>query len=123
MTIDVLIIDDEVETCRMLATALGLFGYAPRTALSGAEALEIAAGQPPDVGGVGFMMPGMDGFEVAQRMRSSTTLQHVPIIVVTAIGDVNAEEKSMAAGATAFLRKPVSISALAEVIRRVSATQ
>lgn len=120
MSTKVLIIDDEVETCRMLSTALELFGYVPLTALSGAEALETIDGNPPDVVVLDLMMPGMDGFEVTKRMRAHRNTKTTPIIIVTAMGEIDAEERSLSCGATAFMRKPVSIGNLAETIQRVS---
>lgn len=121
MAISVLIIDDEIETCRMLSTALEMFGFSARIALSGAEALNMAAAHAPQVIVLDLMMPEMDGFEVARRVRANPALVAVPIIVVTAMGESNAEERALSAGATMFMRKPVSISALAANIKKLTA--
>lgn len=113
----VMIIDDEAETCRMLSTALELFGFETASALSGKEALDMMDGFMPQAIVLDLMMPGMDGFEVARRVRARPALDRVPIIVVTAMGEYGAEEKAMQAGASHFMHKPVGIAELATAIK------
>lgn len=118
---NVLIVDDEIETCRMLSTALDLFDCVPSYVLSGEAALErMRGGDLPDVVLLDLMMPGIDGFEVARQMRKDPRLAGLPIIVVTAMGELDAEDRSLAAGATAFMRKPVSIAELSSKIKQLA---
>lgn len=113
----VLIIDDEAETCRMLSTALELFGYETASALSGMDALGMLPSFKPEAIVLDLMMPGMDGFEVARRVRANPDTKDVPIIVVTAMGEANAEQRAREAGASEFMNKPVGIAELADVIK------
>lgn len=117
MAASVLIVDDEKETVRMLSTALELFGYQPEVALSGEEALQKCGASPPDAVVLDLMMPGMDGFEVTRRLRASPKTAAIPIVVVTASPEIDAEDRCLQAGANVFLRKPVSIGHLAQVIQ------
>lgn len=113
----VLIVDDEADTVMMLSSGLKLFGYESMMATSGAEALEQIDGRVPDAIVLDLMMPEMDGFEVTRRLRANPGTQSVPIIIATAMAVLDAEDRSREAGATHFLYKPVSLSALADLIR------
>ena len=112
----ILVVDDEPETVRMLSTALELFGHAPIGAFSGKEALELARRTPPDAILLDLMMPNMDGFEVTRRLREMPETESAPIIIITASQDVEAEDRVRAAGANVFLRKPISIGQLADIL-------
>ena len=112
-----LIVDDDPETCLMLSHALRMLGFETDYALSGAQALAKIHQNMPDAVILDLMMPDTDGFEVIRYLRAGPATAGLPIIVVTAIGAPEAEEQSMQAGATAFLRKPVSIHRLGETVR------
>ena len=116
----VLIIDDEAETCRMLSTALELFGFETAFALSGLEALDMMNGFKPEAIVLDLMMPGIDGFEVARRVRANPQTQSVPIVVVTAMGEASAEQRAREAGATEFMHKPIGIAELADAIKKLT---
>ncbi|MBI3361433.1 MAG: response regulator [Chloroflexi bacterium] len=113
----VLIVDDEIETVRMLALALELFGFEPMEALSGAEALRQIENRVPDAVVLDLMMPDMDGLQVIRRIRADPKSAALPIIVVTAMVDRDAEEGCRQAGAAHFLRKPVKIEDLASLLQ------
>ncbi|MBI4768924.1 MAG: response regulator [Chloroflexi bacterium] len=114
----VLVVDDEPETARMLSAALELFGHTPSMALSGQEALEIAEEDPPEAVLLDLMMPVMDGFEVTRRLRQLPGTAEAPIIVITASQDPQAERRAKANGANVFLRKPISIGQLADILNQ-----
>jgi two-component system response regulator HydG len=112
----VLVVDDEPSARSGLEKLLRQEGYAVDVAEGGQTALQIAAERPPDVVVTDLKMPKMDGIELLQKMRS--TFQHVPVIVVTAFGDVSSAVSAMRAGADDYLTKPVDFDALTLSIER-----
>ena len=114
----VLIVDDEIDNCRMLALGLQMFGFQSEIAVSGAQALAKTQASLPDAIVLDLMMPDTDGFEVTRYLRANPDTAKVPIFIVSATADTNAEEYCLQVGATAFMRKPVSVRELANVIKK-----
>lgn len=103
----VLVIDDE-PTQRMLSReALEQRGYRVEEADSGEAGLELAREFKPDLILLDVMMPGMDGFEVCRRIRIDPDLHRTPVVIVTALEDLNSIEIGFEAGATDFIAKPI----------------
>ncbi len=102
----VAIIDDVVDNIKLLNNMLKDSGYYPYVFHSGAEALQSLELSPPDIVLLDINMPGMDGFEVAQRMKKIPTLNHTPIIFVTALDDVASKVKAFRSGGVDFITKP-----------------
>lgn len=115
----VLIIDDEIDTCKMLAMGLKSQGFQAKYALSGAQALAIIHTGPPDVIVLDLMMPDTDGFEVTRYLRGHATTEKLPIVILSAIARPDAEEEALRLGANIFLHKPVGSRDLATIIRKV----
>ena len=103
----ILIVDDERHNRDLLEVMLAPEGFLLRTAASGEEALEIMAQEPPDLILLDIMMPGMDGYEVASRIKSDLATKHIPVIMVTALSDRHSRMVGLGAGAEEFLTKPV----------------
>lgn len=112
----VLIVDDEPDTVRMLSTALGLFGFETVTAGSGLEALKQIEHRLPDAIVLDLMLPDIDGFEVVRRIRAKPEAAEIPVVALSALPEVNAEDRSRVAGATHYFRKPVGIRNLAQAL-------
>ena len=112
----VLVVDDEAATRVGLDKLLTQDGYRVRTAEDGIEALEVARDEPPDVVLTDLRMPGMDGVELVGKLRAQDP--DLPVIVVTAFGDVGSAVEAMRAGAANFLMKPVDFDALIVSIER-----
>lgn len=102
----VLIVDDFVENSRILETFLRAKGYEVSSADCGEKALEQVAVQPPDIILLDLMMPGMDGYEVCQRLKQSPDTRYIPIIIVTGLHEREANIKALEAGADDFIVKP-----------------
>ena len=102
-----LIVDDERPNRQLLEVMLAPFGYSLLSASTGEECLAMAAKQPPDLVLLDIMMPGMDGYEVARKLRRDPLTKNIPIIIVTALEDRQARLLGLNAGAEDFLTKPV----------------
>jgi len=104
----ILIADDVAENRAVLASMLGGVGFEVRETTNGLEALEQASSMPPDLFLTDVMMPVMDGLEAMRAMRRLDILKATPIIAVSASAGTDDQMKSLAAGANAFLSKPVT---------------
>ncbi|MBK6528910.1 MAG: sigma-54-dependent Fis family transcriptional regulator [Deltaproteobacteria bacterium] len=112
----VLVVDDEEGARSGLEKLLRLEGYAVDAAADGLAALERAAEQPPDVVVTDLKMPRMDGMALMERLR--TQWPGLPVIVVTAFGDVGSAVAAMRQGAEHYLVKPVDFDELQVAIDR-----
>jgi len=115
----VLIVDDEPRNRRLLEVLLAPEGYQLVSAGSGEEALAAVAASPPDLILLDVMMAGMDGYEVASRLKSAAATQNIPIIMVTALDDRKARLLGLNAGAEDFLTKPVDRAELSVRVRNL----
>jgi len=104
----VLVVDDLAENRAVLRDMLAPVGFEISEAADAREALQIAQGQRPDLILMDVFMPGMDGRQATTRLRQLPDLAQVPTIVVSASALGGDEESSLAAGANAFLAKPVN---------------
>ena len=103
----ILVVDDEPRNLRLMEAMLMPLGYEVIVAGDGEEALEKVREIPPDVILLDVMMPRMDGFEVARRLKEDEETTVVPIVMVTALRDVADRVKALEVGADDFLSKPV----------------
>lgn len=104
----VLIVDDTPENIMVLDEILRA-DYNVSAAINGERALKIAqSDSPPDLILLDVMMPGMDGFEVCRRLKQHATAGKIPIIFVTAMGQVQNEAQGFSLGAVDYIHKPVS---------------
>ena len=102
----VLIVDDEPVNLELLEAILAPDGYAIQWADDGMKALAAVAEQPPDLILLDLMMPGMSGLEACRRLKEAPATAGIPIIVVTAAGQVMTKEAAVTSGADDFLKKP-----------------
>jgi DNA-binding response OmpR family regulator len=103
----VLVVDDEPEIVRYLEHVLRSLGYQTASARNGAEALEKAATDPPDLVLLDVTMPIMDGFAVCRALREDEATRLVPVVVMTALQGVGNRIKAIEYGADEVLSKPV----------------
>ena len=88
------------------------------TALSGKNGLEMAAAEDPDVILLDIVMPGMDGYEVCEKLKADKKLSDIPVVFVTALkGDREKRIRALEAGAEAFIAKPIEETELTAQIR------
>lgn len=104
----ILVVDDHAVNCELLEAILAPHGYDVDQAYSGAEALEKIAAHLPDLVLLDVNMPGMDGFAVARELRGRAETRLVPIVMVTALGDLEHRVRGLESGADDYLAKPVN---------------
>ena len=110
----ILLVDDNLDANEMLQAALEAAGHDVMTAANGADALETASNAAPTVGVLDIGLPGMDGYELARRLRD--ICPHVRLIALTGYGQASDQEAALAAGFDAHCAKPVTISTLLGLI-------
>jgi len=104
----ILVVDDTPLNVKMLADLLAFKGYQVVTAASGAEGLAKIESEHPDLVLLDVMMPGMNGYEVCQKIRANPATGMLPVVMVTALDPVEERLKGLEAGADDFLSKPVN---------------
>jgi DNA-binding response OmpR family regulator/DNA-binding CsgD family transcriptional regulator len=114
----VLIVDDVPENLALLHDALDESGYAVLVATSGQVALRRAAQALPDIILLDAVMPGLDGFEVARRLKADPATASIPIVFMTGLTDTEHVVAGFAAGGVDYVTKPIRP---AEVLARMSA--
>ena len=117
MTARVLVVDDVDRNVRLLEAKLSAEYYEVVTASSGAEALTAIRESQPDIVLLDVMMPDMDGFEVCQKIRETPAWMHLPVVMVTALSDIEDKVRGLQAGADDFLTKPVDDVSLFSRVR------
>ncbi|MCX5788521.1 MAG: response regulator [Elusimicrobia bacterium] len=107
----VLHIDDEPPIRSMVADMLEALGYEAGSASSVAEGLKLAGERKPDLIIMDVMMPGVDGYEGCRRFRAIEAFREVPILMLSALGSRQDQERARQAGANDFLVKPIGMAA------------
>ncbi|MGW0434322.1 response regulator transcription factor [Micromonospora sp. NPDC003197] len=114
----VLVVDDEPNICALLSATLRLIDFDVRIAYGGHAALAAAAEFEPDLVVLDVMMPDLDGFEVARRLRAEPARQSVPVLFLTARDAVEDRISGLTVGADDYVTKPFSLE---EVVLRIRA--
>jgi phosphoserine phosphatase RsbU/P len=111
---EILVVDDDAMSRRVLGQLLSAAGYNCRVCKDGAEALDTIHEKPPSVLLLDFDMPGPNGAEVLRRLRSDQdpAVAQIPAIMLTAHGSEQSEVSCLQAGADDFVTKPVNSSVL-----------
>lgn len=115
----ILVVDDHPMNCELMEAMLAPEGYKVESVYSGAAALARVREDPPALILLDVSMPEMDGFEVARRLRASEETRLIPIVMVTALGDLEHRVKGLESGAEDYLSKPVNRS---ELLARVQSS-
>ena len=115
----ILVVDDELQNRKLLEAILTPEGFVFQHAASGADALSSVAAEPPDLVLLDVMMPDIDGYEVARRLKGDAATQNIPIIMVTVCDDRDAKMRGLEAGAEDVLSKPVDRAELRVRVRNL----
>ncbi len=116
MTQKILIVDDTPENIQVLRGLLEN-EYKLFAAKNGVKAIKLASTKQPDLILLDIMMPEMDGYEVCQALKSDELTQDIPIIFVTAMGEVKDEQKGLDMGAVDYITKPITPPILLSRVR------
>lgn len=109
---NILIVDDEDRNIRLLEQLCKNLDYNTVSARTGQEAIDKSISEMPDLILMDVMMPGMDGFETTECIKSNEITGHIPVIILTALGDKKNRIKGIAKGANDFLSKPFDVEEL-----------
>jgi CheY-like chemotaxis protein len=104
----ILLVDDEPEICRMIKAMVQPLGVDVRTSSDSREAASILEHEKFDGIMLDVAMPGLDGFQLARKIRTTPPNQQAPIIMLTGMDDVETMRRAFEAGVTFFIGKPIS---------------
>ncbi len=106
MSVEILVVDDNEMNRKMVSAILSKEGYQVITAPDAAQALQTLEAGAPDLAILDVMMPDMDGFELCRRLRHRPDTAAIPIIILTALSELDERLKAFEAGADDFMAKP-----------------
>lgn len=112
----ILVVDDDRDSCELAAVALTMAGATVATATSARDALAALATRPTDALVADISMPGVSGYDLARQLRGDSDFAGLPLIALTAHGGADARDTALAAGFTAYMRKPYEPRALAALV-------
>jgi CheY-like chemotaxis protein len=115
----ILLVDDSKTALMMEQMLLEGEPYELSIAMDGAQAVEMASADPPDLILMDVVMPRMTGFEAVERLRAATQTSGIPIIMVTTRGEAENVERGYAVGATDYVTKPIDGAELITKIRSI----
>lgn len=114
----IMIVDDEPINIKVVQKYLAGHGYANFcTTTDSTQAVKLLYAEHPDIALLDIMMPEVSGIEILQHLRADHRLAHIPVVILTAVGDARIKRKALELGATDFLTKPVDPS---ELVLRVN---
>jgi DNA-binding response OmpR family regulator len=114
----ILIIDDEPELVKAVEVRLKASGYEVEVAYDGKAGIDKAKGVKPDLILLDFVMPMMDGYEVARELMADLEIKQIPIIVLTASQQRDLKTKFRELGINAFIMKPFETSDLLDMVNK-----
>jgi len=113
----ILIVEDDQDTRQLLKIRLESNGYETAFAFDAVTAIGVAREERPDLILLDFGLPGGDGVVVLERLKIFPALAHIPVVVVSAREPVSTEARTSAAGAEAYIQKPIDTEELLAAIR------
>ena len=115
----VLVADDADASRELIRAILEGAGYGVTEAQDGAEALQCAQAEPPDLIILDIQMPRLNGYAVLRALRSNPTLQSIPVVALTAGAMQGERQRALAAGFDLYITKPISIADLRVEVGRL----
>lgn len=115
----ILLVDDEPHIVELVKFRLELSGYEVIAAHNGMEALEKAQNDRPDLILLDVMMPGMDGYEVATKLKENRHTRRIPIIMLTAKAEEEDIKEAIRVGAVDYIVKPFDPFAILKKISKI----
>ncbi len=118
----VLLVEDNRDVAESMAGLLEVLGHRARIASDGPSALNVASVDPPDVMLIDIGLPGMDGYEIARKVRQDPKLRRIVLVALTGYGREEDKREAAAAGFDHHLTKPIEIEKLQGLVALVSRT-
>ena len=115
----ILIIEDEKDIAELLEYNLGVGGYQTHVANNGETGLKVARKQHPDLILLDLMLPGIQGLDVCQIIKTDEDTENIPIVMLTALGQEENIVKGLESGADDYITKPFSFKILLARIESV----
>ena len=104
----ILIVDDDIDTLRLVGMMLESEGFEIIATKTGGKAIELAASEDPDLIILDIMMPELDGYAVTKQLRQDETTQSIPILIFTAKTGMDDKMLGLELGADVYITKPIS---------------
>ncbi|MEV0150580.1 MULTISPECIES: response regulator [unclassified Nonomuraea] len=117
----VLVVDDDEVIRQLIAVNLSLEGFDVSTATDGQDCLERVLDVMPDVITLDVMMPYLDGWVTAERLRADEATSHIKVVLITARAQDDDKRRGMGIGVDAYLTKPFDPAELIQVVRDLAA--
>ena len=117
----ILLVDDELALLRLLEINFSRAGYEVVTALDGVEGMKRVKAEKPDVIVLDIIMPTMDGYEMLAELQADPRWSEIPVVILTAKAQDTDVYEGLKSGATTYITKPVVVSDLVTLIKRVGA--
>jgi two-component system cell cycle response regulator len=115
----VLIVEDDNFLLSLLGSKLSSSGFTLFSAKEGAEALDIAEKKSPDMILLDLLLPGMDGFQVLEKLKSNDATKHIPVTILSNLSGADDYERTMKLGATQFFTKSnISLEQVVDYIKK-----
>lgn len=113
----ILIVDDEEKTRKVLRKMMPTLGHTPILANNGISAINEMRNQSPDIVLLDILMPGMSGYQVLETMKKEEALCHIPVIVLTAVSEIESAVRCLEMGADDYMNKPFKTEILKAKIK------
>lgn len=113
----ILLIEDEADQIKVLKKRLEANGYEFISAIDGVQGIKKTLQEKPDLILADVIMPNMDGFELCRRLKQTPQTKNIPIVILTAAGIKDLEDKARACGADMTVRKPYESKELIAAIK------
>lgn len=119
----ILVVEDEPTHLKLAHVVLEMAGFEVAKVASAEEALEAIAQHPPEVILLDMRLPGMNGLQLAQRLKQNPKTNAIPIVAVTAYAERYRRADALAAGCNAYLQKPLDTHSLPDRLRQTAQTK
>jgi len=119
----ILVVEDDADARDLVSLSLTQKGYAVITAGDGAAGLNAAVKKRPDLILLDIMLPGMDGWQVLENVRSRPVNKGVPVFMLSALNEVKNVDRATEMGATGYITKPFDIARILLKVERALAAR